>query len=152
MYVGMAEGTANRCARMGCKAAVTYRVILGQWNVQVYCCTGDLKWALDLDHTPKAAGEDRGWFYGYPSGWVTTHDGKRVPSTLECRQPIVDATARYGASKRLPDVPRDAIKGLGEDCPDHGLDDRFAHSVCGACVSMGRAPKGVDRTDEMREY
>lgn len=148
MHVGVQEGSPTHCARQGCKSYVTYRVILGSWNVQVYCCTRDLKWALDLDHTLESDGKALGWFYGYPTKWVTDWRGNRVPVSVEIRQPLVDASVRYG-SRRLPDVPRDATSQLIKECPEHGPDTRYVEH-CGACMRMGRSIPACERTDEMR--
>jgi hypothetical protein len=145
----MQEGSPARCAHRDCKRAVTYRIILGRWQVDVYTCTAHLKWGLDLDHTAESAGKALGWFYGYPTEWMTDYRGRRVPVGLRLRQPLVDLAARYSHARgRLPAVPRDAGTHLEVECTVHGPDDVLDHAICGACVRMGRAPKSEDRTDQ----
>lgn len=55
-------GAHDQCGRRECRvSAVSWRVILGHWRVQVYTCTPHLAWACSLDLLTENTGKGYGF-------------------------------------------------------------------------------------------
>lgn len=60
-------GNGRQCGKKGCKRQPHWRVILGHFRVQVYVCSDDVLWGIELDHLTQESGNSLGWEFGYGS-------------------------------------------------------------------------------------
>lgn len=60
-------GNGRLCGKKGCANSPEWRVILGHFRVQVYVCSADILWGIELDHMCQESGEALGWEMGYGS-------------------------------------------------------------------------------------
>jgi hypothetical protein len=104
-------GSHKQCARKRCTVRISWRIILGHWQIQAYVCQGHVAWGLQLDLITESSGKAMGWRYGYP----VFHDGIEICRSFGEARVI----AEFGIVRRV-DYTRDVASQISQHFPQPG--------------------------------